>query len=181
MNDDNRLRLSELQDGRLDAGHTAHLLDAMGCDQSLGATWERYQLIGLAIRGEGFDPRHREIAERVRLALDAEPAVLAKRRLHPISRKRIQRAAGFAIAASVASVAYINGPALLGVLAPQPAGEAQLAAQDPAPDNERWHLDRPGLENKLDVFLVTHQATVPEAGPRAMLPYATLVGYDQSR
>jgi sigma-E factor negative regulatory protein RseA len=45
----------------------------------------------------------------------------------------------------------------------------------------RWHLDRPDLASKLDLFLVNHQEAAPAAGVKGMLPYATLVGYEGPR
>jgi sigma-E factor negative regulatory protein RseA len=183
MNDEPRQRLSELQDGRLDAVQTARLLDAVGRDPSLGATWERYHLIGAAIRGEAVDPRQRVIAERVRQTLAPEPTVLAPPRTPARSRQRLRRFAALALAASLASVVFINAPTLFRGTSPtsaDPARPPQLAERAHAP-GERWHLDRPDLANKLDLFLVTHQATVPATGAKGMLPYATLVGYQQSR
>ena len=45
----------------------------------------------------------------------------------------------------------------------------------------RWELADPGLESKLDRFLVNHQASSPANGIKGIFPYATVVGYEAGR
>ena len=69
MTDEPRQRLSALQDGELAPAQVPALLDALAADTELRERWERYTLIGQAIRGEAIDPNARALADRVRNAL----------------------------------------------------------------------------------------------------------------
>lgn len=183
---DQRQRLSELQDGELDPSSTSRLLDALALDSSLRETWERYHLIGHAIRGEHFDPTHRAVADKVRDTLAIEPIRMTPRRSERRSRTKYRSLAGIALAASVAFLAIFVAPTLLQDAANRPSVAAQptpLASREPLPDKVagRWQLDRPDLASKLDLFLVTHQETAPATGAKGMLHYATFVGYEVPR
>ncbi len=182
MTDEQRLQLSALQDGELDAASTSRLLDAVARESSLRATWERYHLIGLAIRNEHIDLTHRDLAERVRRALSAEPVPLTQHRRHRWLHAR-RPVVGVALAATLALVALFAAPVLFQPVPTNPTPAAftpTFAGYAPLPDRH-WRLDRPELASKLDRFLVTHQATAPATGAKGMLPYATLVGYDEPR
>lgn len=196
MSDEQRQRISELQDGELGSAGTAHLFDAVGRETDLRGVWERYHLIGLAIRGEPVVPEHRGIADAVRERVRSEPTVLAPRGPAPQQRRPLKRAAGMALAAAAAFVAVFVAPALLdraGSLQTGPAAQPGFAALSPAAQipamqapatqapAKRWDLDRPELADKLDLYLVTHQVAAPTAGAKGMLPYATFVGYESGR
>ena len=183
MTDEHRQRLSQLQDGALDAARLPDLLDALSQDPGQRATWERYHLIGQAMRGETIDPRYRGIADRVRSAIAAEPIPLAPRRrgrLPSLSRRHLT---GLALAASAAFIAWIGAPALFEDAVQVPGGglEAPRLVEQESIPMRRWHLERPELASKLDLYLVTHQATASAAGTKGLLPYATLVGYESPR
>lgn len=183
MTDEHRQRLSALQDGELDSASVSRLLDAMVADPALRATWRRYNLIGHAMRGETIDLAQWSIADRVRDAMVAEPTILAPRRVERSRWRRAQRLAGFALAASVAFVVFLAAPALFQYanLTPETTTDAPLLVERETVPLRRWQLERPELASKLDLYLVTHQATAPATGARGMLPYATLVGYDLPR
>jgi sigma-E factor negative regulatory protein RseA len=183
MTDEPRQRLSALQDDELAPAQVPALLDALAADPELRERWERYALIGQAIRGEAIDPGTRELADRVRAALVSEPTVLCPHRLQRTRSQGIRRYAGLALAASVALVAILTAPTLLrepidsgavGSVAVRMAERQGLPLQ-------RWHLDQPELASKLDRYLVTHQATAPTTGAKGLLPYAMLVGYESGR
>jgi sigma-E factor negative regulatory protein RseA len=180
--DEQRQRLSEFQDGELDPAGAARLLEALAGDARLRATWERYHLIGHALRGEHCDPAHRAVAGRVRRALAGEPVRMTPRRAG--RRARSQPWLGVALAASMAGVAVFVTSALVRDEATRPQAAQTLASRAPLPEQvgERWQLDRPDLASKLDRFLVTHQEMAPATGAKiGMLHYATFVGYDVPR
>ncbi|EXJ14713.1 Anti sigma-E protein RseA [Imhoffiella purpurea] len=183
MTDEHKQRLSELQDGELDSASVTRLLDTVAYDDQLRASWERYHLIGQAIRGEPIGVDTRRIADRVRCTLQAEPAILAHRRRRSPLRQRVQRMAGMALAASVAFAVFLMGPVFYqdALQDTPPAGASSRFAERDASANQRWHQERVDVANKLDLFLVTHQAAAPMTGAKGMLPYATLVGYEVPR
>lgn len=185
MTEEQRRRLSELQDGQLDAVDIPPLLDAIAGDAQLRATWGRYQLIGLALRGEPIDPASQVVADRVRQALDPAPTRLRSRPRRALSRVGFHPGTGIglALAASAAFVAFVSAPAFfrdVGSDAVLPAASAQLVGRVQAV-GQRWHLDRPEIADKLDLFLVTHQASAPGPGTKGLFPYATLVSYEVPR
>ncbi len=227
MKDHQRQALSALVDGELPASQAGGLLDALGRDPELRDQWERYHLIGGALRGEAASLAYREIAERTRARIAAEPTVLAPAAARPRRPSRLAPFAGVALAASAAFLAVFAVPALFQSVAHRPAAPAlaqesapqsvsspapalaslpaalptspeapaaqALIAANPAPrdvaprrfeagrPSQRWHVDQPGLANKLDRLLVNHQEHAPATGINGMLPYATLVSYDTGR
>lgn len=184
MTDEQRSQVSALADGELDGRRAARLYDLAGQDPELRATWERYHLIGQAIRGEPVDPQIRRVADAVRAALRSEPAVVVLRTRRPWRGLELAPFAGAALAAGIVLMAVLAVPALFqggdpAGLESMPDGRryASLAGESA----RRWDLDRRELADKLDLFLVNHQDAAPATGVRGMLPYATLVGYEPGR
>ena len=183
MTDEQRQRLSELQDDELDRASAGRLLDAIAVDPQLRGTWERYDLIGRAMRGEAINPSHRTIADGVRRSLEAEPAIRSAPRFRRGPSWQRSPWVGLALAASVAGVAAVTAPLFFQEAAP-PSGLTATGvplAEQTGVSGQRWHLNRPDLANKLDLFLVTHQASMPSGGAKGILPYATLVSYEMPR
>jgi sigma-E factor negative regulatory protein RseA len=103
--------LSSLIDGELDAHETAAVLDALCRDAELQRRWSDLQLVGDALRSTEVAACHVDgFCARVRNALADEPTVLAPR----AARRTLRRYAipGFAVAASVAAIAFIAVPLL---------------------------------------------------------------------
>jgi sigma-E factor negative regulatory protein RseA len=179
-------QVSALQDGELGPSAAARLYECADRDPQIRALWERYHLIGSALRGEPIVPEYRHIADAVRESLVAEPAILAPTRRRSAARPGFAPFAGAALAAGAAFLAVFAVP---GLFQGQDAENAQartatpLAINGPASGAEtgRWQTDRPDLANKLGLFLVNHQEMAPATGMKGMLPYATLVGYDIGR
>jgi sigma-E factor negative regulatory protein RseA len=180
MTDEQRSQVSALLDGELPGRSTMGLYESIGRERELRAIWERYHLIGQAIRGERIDPQARGLADSVREALSEDRRVPMPR-LSPWRRlgRNVALApfAGSALAAGAAILAVLATPALL----PDPElHSAKLSASAVG-------FDAPGrsesrdLSDKLNLFLVNHQALALAAGTKGMLPYATLVGYDGRR
>lgn len=186
MSDEQRQRISELQDGELDPAGTARLVDALARDSDLRGAWERYHAIGLAIRGETVQASRRGIADAVRERVAREATVLAPRRRDAERRVAGKPVAGIALAAAAAFLAVFVVPSFFEGVGPLPNGPATaptFAAQPGAVviPAKRWDLDHPELASKLDLYLVTHQETAPTTGAKGMLPYATFVGYEAGR
>jgi negative regulator of sigma E activity len=102
-----RQQLSALMDGHLPADEARFLLRRLQHDQDLAGCWERWQLCGDVLRGEGRAPAPAGFAERVARAIAAEsvPASAASQMQAPRSRNLLARWGGGALAASVALVA----------------------------------------------------------------------------
>ncbi len=164
-------RLSALVDGELDVRETRLLVARLAADGALRARWERYHLIGEALRGRlprgALDPA---LAGRVCARLPAqappEPAGAGRWRW---------AAAGLALAASLAAVAVI---ALRDGAAPQRRAP-EVAAVAPAPaGSTRWEPVRPVAARRLNGYLVSHNENARAAVFQGVMPYARIVAHD---
>ncbi len=183
MTDEQRSQVSVLMDGELDGRRAARCYDLVGHEPELRAAWERYHLIGQAIRGERVEREVRGVADAVRRAMEREPTVIVPRSSRLGRGVPFAPVAGAALAAGVAILAILAVPSLFqgpeseGWHAPASERYARLDNAQP----RRWHPDRQDLSEKLDLFLVNHQEAAPATGVKGMLPYATLVGYEIDR
>ena len=112
-------QLSAMFDDELPQGECELLARRLSRDGELKARWERYALIGAAIRGEPGVRLDGRIARRVGTALRAEPELAAQSPAAPRHTGRqgawLRPLAGAAVAAGVASIAILwlrgHGPA----------------------------------------------------------------------
>ncbi|MGE5154719.1 MAG: sigma-E factor negative regulatory protein [Bdellovibrio bacteriovorus] len=182
MNDQRLEKLSALIDDELGEHLAAGLVDQIADDPGLRCAWERYHLIGQALRGETVHPAARGIAESVGQALRSEPIPIRRRPRRSATYSRLAPFGGAALAAGAALLAVFAVPNLFqgphSRVPDVPDPPIAAAAQGGAVVERRWDLDRPDLASKLDLFLVNHQDAAPAAGVKGMLPYATLVGYE---
>lgn len=187
MSEHQRQQLSALVDGEIDPALERAAVSSLASNDGLRGGWERYHLIGAAIRSEPLRGDYRQIASLVRARIADEPVPLAPAAARRRRGSRLGPFAGAALAASAAFFAVFAVPQLFdpqpGTQAPAAVKVASTAPQQfrlPSP-TQRWHLNKPTLENKLDRFLVNHQAQSPSSGMKGFLPYATLVGYETRR
>lgn len=123
-----RQQLSALVDGELPADEARFLLRRLQHDEELNSQWERWQLLGDALRGQAVAPAPAGFAQRVADAMAAEP--VAARATVP-ARNGLLRWGGGALAASVAALALFvavrpadEEPAPVAPLASTPASAA---------------------------------------------------------
>jgi sigma-E factor negative regulatory protein RseA len=183
MNEQTRTKISALVDDEVEADELARLGKEIAGSGELRELYGRFQLIGDALRGEKVDPRFMRVADRVRARLADEPTVLAppKRRW---SGPWLKPLAGAAVAASVLAAAVLLLPPVVGPQLPQ-----QVATLKHAPGQggyagsggTRWDLGKPGVQSKLNGYLVNHRNRAPSANMQGMIPYASFVAYDQER
>jgi sigma-E factor negative regulatory protein RseA len=187
MSEQQRQHLSALVDGEIEPVLAHATLSALETNPKLKESWERYHLIGAAIRWEPVREEYRTIAERVKKRIALEPAPMIETGRRRGRTSRLGTFAGAALAASAAFLAIFAVPQLFN-LGPDPAVSPRFRIASPPPQQfqlpdsiPRWHLDEPALENKLDRFLVTHQEQSPTSGMKGFLPYATFVAYGAGR
>jgi len=187
MSEQQRQQLSALVDGETDPALTHATVAALEANAGLKDAWERYHLIGNALRGEPVRREFRDIAAGVRTRLESEPVPLTPRGARRERESRLSPFIGAALAASAAFFAVFAVPQLFEPERKAIAPVETLAVADPPPQfrlaepGRRWHLEQPGLQRKLDRFLVNHQAYSPSSGFKGFLPYATVVGYESGR
>jgi sigma-E factor negative regulatory protein RseA len=109
--------LSAAIDDEADAFELRRVLDELSRDPELRVAWNRYHLIGSALRGERRTVRS-DMRERIWMALDgeageqelseAQPGSGAQAAEQPLPRAKRRRYAGLAVAASVAFAVTIG-------------------------------------------------------------------------
>jgi sigma-E factor negative regulatory protein RseA len=170
-------QLSALVDNELSAFEERRLLTELERDTGLRATWQRYHLIRAAMLNELDDVPTAASAERLSARLAAEAASPMRRAVPKMAKV----AGGFAIAATVATVAIVGLQTLNRPSLPvaTPVASLPTPASPPTvrPASTRWDTTEPELERTLNVYLVQH-SEFASAGMRGMLPpYARVVGY----
>ncbi len=204
MTDKLNEQVSALLDNELSDRATASVLARLCQDSGLRQRWVRFQMIGDVMRGDIINLKAGEISERVKQQIDLEPAIISlpkKTRTGSWKANWIKPAAGAALAASVATVAVISAPGLLGLNditdqstavnisnnLEQPVSTAvnvkQVAPAIPVAHQTipgtRWkNLKEPSLESRLNGYLVDHSEYAAPGTGIGVMPYATFVGYD---
>lgn len=169
--------ISVLLDGEADDLERERALRAMQSDPELSATWERYHLLGTAIRHELEVMVSPEVARRIHAQLRNEtperPGVGVLLR----SRHALKLGAGAAIAATVAAVAILN---LQPVLKPSPELVAQRPPSTATAKLSDTRQARPEQLNALNPYLMQHGEFTPAAGMNGMISYVRVVGRNNS-
>jgi sigma-E factor negative regulatory protein RseA len=206
MTDKLNEQLSALLDNELSDHEASSVLAQLSQKPKLQQKWERYHIIRDVMRGEAVNLQAGDISERVKKQIDLEPAIISvpkKSRSGTWKSNWIKPAAGAALAASVATVAVINAPGILGLNeSSQPITAANINSKPTQPvvtvanisqvtptpvtykaiPGTRWkNLKEPSLERRLNGYLVNHsEYAAPGTGIRVM-PYASFVGYDSNQ
>ena len=189
-------KISALVDGEL-AGPDVHaLVNDLRHNPESRMCWQHYHLISDALRNNLPEVIAGDLASRVSQALESEPPLNS---LSMVSRSRrfptfIKPAVGFAIAASVAGLAYlgfgwkaddtvvdlqrtasVSTPTLPASVTNNPAGlEVHRAV-----NGTHWDVTQPAVESKLNDYLLNHDEYATYAGgQRGVLPHVRTVGYD---
>ena len=103
MKKNNNEHLSALIDG--ENCDDKDVLEKLITDDSMKSTWQRYHLIGDCLRGNLPEKIHNNYLKDLNKVLDNEPTLLSPKKNKLFSREPL---IGFAIAASVATLAILN-------------------------------------------------------------------------
>ena len=192
-------RLSAFVDGELKDPARDGIVDALYEDPELRRTWERFHLIGDAMRGTGPVPGADAVARNVSTTLAGESVVRLKPRAR---RSRLHPLAGLAIAAAIAGIAVIGlhrldgggaqPPQIADASRPESAAAVSAPAAPDRPEVQvasvaersagaetsrlQWSGVAPDAEARLNAYLVSHNEYAGD-GVRGVLPYVRIVGY----
>lgn len=167
-------KISALVDGEVNDLEHERALRALGDDPALSATWERYHLAGTAIRRELEIMVSPELAKSIQERLRNEQPGRAGVSGFFTQRRTLKLGAGFAIAASVAAVAILNLPPVLG------PDTTPLASRTPSVAVADARQAEPAQQNALNPYLMQHGEFTPAAGMNGMLSYVRVVGRNSS-
>ena len=170
-------RFSALVDG--EETQTSDVLSQIQHDDELRQRWQRYHLISDAMKGHLDEVSFSDISSQVSKVLDTEPTILAPVRKPTRIQHWYKQAAGFAVAATVATVSIItvqqsqlaNNEQVNIVAIDAPALAATFASLS---DAEHPRLDS-SVEAKLSGYLVQHNEYSVTAKMQGALPYMRIV------
>lgn len=181
-------QVSALVDGELTKEECKRVMDSLRHDSEAGACWGHYHLISDALKNNLPDKLSADFAARVSQALDSEPPLICAPSTRPTSHSYTNPAIGFALAASVAAIAYLGfggmeaqQPAVTAV--PQLASSAPLATTPPPHPvskvrGREWDAQEPAVASKLNDYLLSHGQYSTVAGmQRGVMPQVRIVGY----
>ncbi|MEL0083267.1 MAG: sigma-E factor negative regulatory protein [Gammaproteobacteria bacterium] len=192
-------QLSSLVDNHYD-GEPQGPVNALLKDPQLRASWQRYHEIGDWMRGVADgEVVHIDVANRVRSALEAEPALLfpAHRKVNseePPQSRRWTQIAGMGMAAAVATVTVLlvqqlvpaageDGPVIAvneSAVGTRPVAVAASKSlplnADSSPQDASSAED---FQRKLDAYLASHVKQSAGHRTEGFLPPATVVDFSQ--
>lgn len=173
-------KISALLDDELDQSEQQEVLRRISQDTELTATWQRYHLIGAAVRDESV-VHIASFSERLEPRLAGEQErVVPLRRTVSVNLKRW--APTLAIAASVFAVALLGLFVAASVQDPPGTNvRTEVAQIEQIERNTRWETSTPELEHALNTFLVEHGEFSELSGMNGLTAYAKFVSYDASR
>jgi sigma-E factor negative regulatory protein RseA len=176
MADHTAEQLSLLVDGECEVPETELLLRRLTKDTVLKARWQRYYLIGDAMKNsipEVIDPC---FAERVSRAVETDTGV--QTHSPPWLPSWYKPVTGFALAASVAAVI------LLGLRFYQRPDDSQgpvVIARHTGQRTTEQDSANSALQSRLNSYLVNHSEYASVNSVPGMLPYVRMVGYEPER
>jgi sigma-E factor negative regulatory protein RseA len=175
-------QLSAWVDGEIDAAEEALLVRRVQQDVKLAVRWQRYHMIGDAVRGQLPESMDYSLADRVAASIEEEETyhLTPSRARQPAHWSR--PFVGAAIAASVAVVAVLAVRQ-----ADLPDDELQVAETAMPSADEYKRLDptrlaesQPQVVDQLNPYLVNHNEFAARNGRLGLSPQVRIVGYEQS-
>ena len=184
-----REQISALCDHELPEGEHELLMRRFAVEKSLRQHWERYHLIGAALRKELPDVDTRGLAERVMVVIAAEQISVsdAASATSNWTRQLLRGTASVAIAASVAVVAIIglnHGAARHGAAPGEIVPSAVARGGEASPvdftNSASWSGEQLPMPATLDSSLVDQEGASPDLGKRGLQSHRVPTPQDQA-
>ena len=189
MSEERKEYISAMVDGELD-NNSESTVDNLLQSPALKGCWARYHLISDCLNKNIPESIDSGLADRISASIQNEPTVLAPRAIS--NRAYLKPVAGFAIAASVATMAILgiqqnNGGVELQEqqtvsFIPQKrinSVSPQLASTNSASDAQ-LRLVKANSRARLNSYLVNYNEQRISSGFQGMLPYARTVTFENN-
>jgi sigma-E factor negative regulatory protein RseA len=183
-------KVSALVDGELPREEIDSLFNQLKRDKTSQACWRHYHLISDALKNNLPDRLPEDFVSRVSQALESEPHLASPPR-RPVKAHAFHRPSiGFALAASVAAVAFVGlgwnnqtavdqSPSLAMNVAPMTIS-APPAVSYTKVHGRQWDVEQPAVISKLNGYLLSHDQYSSMAVVRnGVLPQVRIVGYER--
>lgn len=168
--------ISVLMDGELDALEAEREIARIKEDPERRDCWERFHLVGDALRGEKW--REPNFTEAFALRLAAEPTILApQRRFGLASRPRRFTTYALSAAASLSAAALVAWVAISPTVPPGNQADATRSGvtQDLASASALKSVSLPlasvASEGRMNEYLLAHQGFSPSTTLQGLAPY----------
>ncbi|MGH8363164.1 MAG: RseA family anti-sigma factor, partial [Gammaproteobacteria bacterium] len=150
--------------------------------------WERYHLIGEAMRKSLPQVDTRGLAERIMQALAGEPAAPQQRNLRRIPAVRIAASAAAAVCVAVVALAvtrFGGGPGHLGAAPAEIVPPASALQTTPVGygmvNTAAWNGNTPEVQAELNNYIINHTEISAALGRPDPLPYFYITTYNVNR
>ena len=192
-------KLSALVDGEMLQEEFDSLVDGLKRDKAGQMCWRHYHLISDALKNNLPDKLPVDFVNRISLALESEPLLSTPPRRSYNTHNYLRPTIGFALAASVAAVAFIGlgwntqpGMEQMPTLASNSTTSVPTApittvsSTRPAISyttvhGRQWDVEQPELASKLNDYLINHdQYSAIDGMHNSVLPQVRIVGYERS-
>lgn len=182
MTDKLREQVSALADDELGSREAELLLERMQRDPALREAWDRYHLVGEAMRNALPAVRDAGLVERVSRAVEDEPGTVRGRTRAARIMRQLRPVAGLAVAASVAMLAVLTlqppRDSAPGEVVPS-LGERPANAPLLTPRRVDFSGVRsPELQDQLRTYLLNHSEHAGGARLRGVMPYVQIAAQD---
>ena len=196
-------KVSALVDGELPHEEVDQVIAALKQDRETQACWRHFHLISDALKNNLPGRLPEDFVSRVSLALEAEPTLSNPPPRRAVKPSRFHGPTiGFALAASVAAVAFLGlGWNSLTRVEQPPAVVAEMTEVGPAAEppatvarvsslpaisytnvhGRQWDVEQPDVISKLNGYLISHDQYSLASGVRSgVLPQVRIVGYERA-
>jgi sigma-E factor negative regulatory protein RseA len=193
-------KVSALVDGELPHEEAESLLNGLRHDLTGQMCWRHYHLISDALKNNLPDKISEDFVNRISIALESEPLLSTPPRRNFKVQPFIRPTIGFALAASVAVVAFVglgwNSQTGIEQVPPLASNTSPNVSSSPTPitvvsaqptvsytkvHGRQWDVERPEVISKLNDYLVSHDQYSSLDGMHiGVLPQVRIVGYERS-
>jgi sigma-E factor negative regulatory protein RseA len=183
MTMNNNELLSALVDGELQGDELEKTLQILAGDTLATAQFKRYQQTKDVLNGYGERGLSHNLANRISLALEKEPAYSQQTTQHKAEVITLptpfwKQMTGLAVAASVGALAVVGVMTQpqnnLVTNTPMAAIDAPSEVITVAQTGARWTVDEPEIEYRLNNYLLDHNE---QTGSSGVFSYARVVSY----
>ncbi|MDE2023256.1 MAG: sigma-E factor negative regulatory protein [Gammaproteobacteria bacterium] len=180
-----REQISALTDNELPESEHELLLRRFATEGYLRHCWERYHLIGEAMRKRLPQVDTRGLADRIMQALAGEPATPQPHNVRRVPAVRIAASVAAAVCVAVVALAvtrFGGGPGHLGAAPSEIVPPASALQTTPVGygmvNAAAWNGNMPEVQAELNNYIINHTETSAALGRPDPLPYFYITTYN---